>query len=331
MSRGRRSGPGRYLMIVAATAVLAPVGALGAVTAGLASLPATAAASATATADIPAHMLVLYQQSAHRCPGLPWPVLAGIGKVESDHNRPPGQVSNAGAQGPMQFLPATWPTYGTDGNGDQRADPFDPADAVPAAADYLCAHGAARDLGTAIASYLCGGLVDCQRRAQQPGGYAHTVLTWAHRYTDSSHTAAPGGGPAATVAVQVALAQVGTPYLWGGETPGVGFDCSGLVQFAYQTAGISLPRTAQTQYDAGPHLPSGVDPQPGDLVFFGASSDDVTHVGIALGQGRMVDAPRTGALVRVEPIRGFGRYLGATRPTAHAPALTSPPSVRGTP
>jgi cell wall-associated NlpC family hydrolase len=59
------------------------------------------------------------------------------------------------------------------------------------------------------------------------------------------------------VAVDWALAQAGTPYVWGGETPGAGFDCSGLVQAAYQAAGISLPRVAQDQFDAGPHLPAG--------------------------------------------------------------------------
>lgn len=322
MTRHRRGGLGRCLMLAAGVALLAPVAAIGAVTVGFAELPAGAAPSAVAAADIPTSLLQLYRQSALRCPGLPWPVLAGVGKVESDHDRPPRQISSVGAQGPMQFMPATWTAYGTDGNGDQQADPFDPADAVPAAADYLCAHNAAQDLGTAVASYFCGGLTDCQRRAQQSGGYAHRVLNWARRYTEQSLSGSTAG-PAATVAVQVALAQVGTPYLWGGETVGVGFDCSGLVQYAFGTAGISLPRTAQTQYDAGPHLPPGAVPQAGDLVFFGSSPDDVTHVGIALGQGRMVDAPRTGALVRVEPIRGFGRYLGATRPAAQPDATNA--------
>lgn len=239
-------------------------------------------------------------------------MLAAVGKIESDHNRPPRQLSHAGAQGPMQFLPGTWARYGRDGNADGTVDPFEPADAIPAAADYLCSHGAGRDTATAVAAYFCGGLRACQARAQQPGGYAARVLDWAGRYADPAQS----GGVAATVAVQVALAQRGTPYRWGGETPGVGFDCSGLVQHAYAGAGILLPRTAQTQYDAGPRLPAGTPPQPGDLVFFGSGPDKVTHVGIALGKGRMVDAPSTGARVRVEPVVGFGRYLGATRPTA---------------
>jgi len=118
--------------------------------------------------------------------------------------------------------------------------------------------------------------------------------------------------PAALVAVTFALARLGTPYRWGGTGPG-GFDCSGLVQAAYKAAGIVLPRVAQAQFDAGPRLPPGVTPIAGDLVFFGNSPAAVVHVGIALGDGTMVDAPHTGAVVRVEPIPA-ARYVGATRP-----------------
>jgi cell wall-associated NlpC family hydrolase len=312
--RPDRGRLGRTVAAGAAVLLAVPVVLLGAVTAGLAGLPADAQPSAFASADIPADLLGLYQQPAAGCPGLPWPVLAGIGKVESDHDRPPGQVSSAGARGPMQLLPATWNAYGGDGNADGRIDPFDPADAIPAAAAYLCALGAARDLTAAVATYRCGEQRECTDHSRGSGGYAAQVLRWATRYTDPAGPA----GPAATRAVQVALAQVGTPYLWGGETPGLGFDCSGLVQHAYSAAGLALPRTAQSQFDAGPRLPPDQAPQLGDLVFFGTGPSRVTHVGIALGDGRMVDAPHTGALVRVEPIAGFGRYLGGTRPTTGA-------------
>ena len=133
-------------------------------------------------------------------------------------------------------------------------------------------------------------------------------------------------GRAGAVAVAWALAQGGTPYVWGGETPGVGFDCSGLVQAAYRAAGVALPRVAQDQFNAGPHLPAGAALQPGDLVFFGASASAVSHVGIYAGardgQAVMVDAPHTGADVRVEAFPaapgapwGSDIYLGATRPS----------------
>jgi cell wall-associated NlpC family hydrolase len=116
--------------------------------------------------------------------------------------------------------------------------------------------------------------------------------------------------------VQAALAQVDTPYVWGGAEPG-GFDCSGLVQWSYARAGLLLPRTAQQQYDAGPRLPAGTPLEAGDLVFFGTGPHGVDHVGIALGDGRMVAAPHTGALVRVETFATSGGwFVGVTRPAA---------------
>ncbi len=128
--------------------------------------------------------------------------------------------------------------------------------------------------------------------------------------------AAPGAGTgpsaAAEEAVAWALARLGTPYRWGGTGPG-GFDCSGLVQAAYAAAGIALPRVAPAQYDADPHLAADEALEPGDLVFFGSSPSAIDHVGMALGDGTMVDAPHTGAVVRVEPIWSAG-YVGATRP-----------------
>ncbi|MGH3535483.1 MAG: C40 family peptidase, partial [Pseudonocardiaceae bacterium] len=99
----------------------------------------------------------------------------------------------------------------------------------------------------------------------------------------------------------------------------------GLAQAAYRAAGVTLPRTAQEQFDAGPQLPTGTPLQPGDLVFFGAGPTDVTHVGIYVGttggQAFMVDAPHTGADVRVEAFPtaigvswGTDVYVGATQP-----------------
>jgi cell wall-associated NlpC family hydrolase len=122
----------------------------------------------------------------------------------------------------------------------------------------------------------------------------------------------PAESQAAAEAVAWALAQLGTPYQWGGEGDG-GFDCSGLVQAAFAAAGVPLPRVAQDQYDAGPHLPAGATLLPGDLVFFGPSPDAIEHVGIVVAPGEMVDAPHTGAVVRVEPIWS-SNYVGATRP-----------------
>jgi cell wall-associated NlpC family hydrolase len=124
---------------------------------------------------------------------------------------------------------------------------------------------------------------------------------------------ATDSGPLATAAVSYALAQLGTPYLWGGEGPG-GFDCSGLVQAAYASAGIQLPRTAQAQYDAGPLLPAGQQLEAGDLVFYGADANHISHVGILISATEMVDAPHTGADIRTESWR-WRDFVAATRPS----------------
>ncbi|OLT23486.1 hypothetical protein BJF78_32270 [Pseudonocardia sp. CNS-139] len=86
-------------------------------------------------------------------------------------------------------------------------------------------------------------------------------------------------GRAAQIAVQFALAQVGLPYVWGGDGPAageVGFDCSGLTHAAYEAAGVSLPRTAHTQYHHGPLVRPGTPLMPGDLVFYGVRRASTT-------------------------------------------------------
>jgi hypothetical protein len=289
-------------------------GTVGILAVGLQAIAApTIAPTGTATDQIPADYLTLYQGAALRCP-MPWTILAAVGEVESDQGRDAG-VSSAGAVGPMQFEPATWARWGVDGDGDGKKDPRDPADAFPAAADYLCSLGVAKNPHGALVAYNCGNAgASCQTAS---AGYAATVLATAATYGTTT-----GTSPVAQQAVQVALNQVGTPYVWGGESA-AGFDCSGLVQFSYARAGVTLPRTAQQQYDATPHLPVATELQAGDLVFFGAGPGAVDHVGIALGDGRMVDAPHTGTDVRLDEIpvtvgAAYGglTYLGATRPAA---------------
>jgi murein DD-endopeptidase MepM/ murein hydrolase activator NlpD len=99
-------------------------------------------------------MLALYQQSARKCPGLPWTVLAGIGHVESDHGRMVVKPAD-GAAGPMQILPKIWSSYAIDGNHDGTSDITDPADAVPTVSRFLCANGAGHpaDLRRALIAY----------------------------------------------------------------------------------------------------------------------------------------------------------------------------------
>jgi len=281
-------------------------------------------ATSDATSKIPPAMLALYQEAAGTCPGLPWTVLAAIGTVESDSGQStlPGVQSGAnaaGAEGIMQFEPATFAAYDepVPAGGADPPTPYDPADAVYAAARLLCANGASGGTDLAAAVYA----------------YNHSAAYVAHVLALAQSLGGPGPAPAAgtpvtgagAVAVAWALAQIGTPYVWGGERPGVGFDCSGLVQAAYRVAGVALPRVAQDQYDETPKLAPGQPLAPGDLVFFGAGPGAIDHVGIFAGvvggADVMVNAPHTGANVRAEafpttvdgPFGGLV-FVGATRP-----------------
>lgn len=128
--------------------------------------------------------------------------------------------------------------------------------------------------------------------------------------------AAPGGPPApgggAQEAVQAAESQVGVPYQWGGESPGQGFDCSGLTQWSWAQAGVAIPRVAADQYDAIPHVPLS-DIEPGDLIFWDDGTNSIQHVAIYIGNGNVVTAPETGERIRIQPIWNNG-LVGAGRP-----------------
>jgi cell wall-associated NlpC family hydrolase len=136
------------------------------------------------------------------------------------------------------------------------------------------------------------------------------------------------GSGLGSVAATAALKWLGTPYSWGGDDAGgptrgiqqgantVGFDCSGLVTYAWGRAGVRLAHYATSQWASGPH-PSRSELRPGDLVFFARNPSNpstIHHVGIYIGDGRMIEAPFTGARVRIS--NAFRPdYAGATRPT----------------
>ncbi|MEU3931764.1 NlpC/P60 family protein [Streptomyces sp. NPDC029044] len=116
----------------------------------------------------------------------------------------------------------------------------------------------------------------------------------------SSSSTAPADSSYATKAdkaLAFARAQIGKPYVWGAVGPG-SYDCSGLTQAAWKAAGVTLPRTTYDQVNAGTTVPLS-QAQPGDLVFF---YDDVTHVGIYIGNGMMIHAPKPGTYVREESV-----------------------------
>lgn len=117
--------------------------------------------------------------------------------------------------------------------------------------------------------------------------------------------------PKGELAVRFAVEEVGTPYRWGGESPATGFDCSGLVRWAYGRVGIDLPHSSYALYSVGRRVPDSAL-EPGDLLFF----EGLGHVGLYLGKGRMVHAPQTGRDVEIVNLgsTGYGaRMIGARR------------------
>ncbi|WP_156755864.1 C40 family peptidase [Actinokineospora pegani] len=313
----------------AAVALVIPVvigqGVSGVVDALLGSSPTSTVACASFVADIPSEYCHLYVTAAADCPGLDWTVLAAIGKVETNHGRlqAPGVTdgeNSAGAGGPMQFLAPTFTsvitTHQLPPGGASPPSRYNPHNAIHAAAFLLCDEGVRRgDLRAAIFAY------------NHADWYVTKILNQAAEYTQAA-TTTPGTGdcnnleapnPAALVALNYACGQRGLPYVWGGNGPAqgdAGFDCSGLTTAAYAAAGLALPRTAHTQFHAGPHVPPGHPLQPGDLVFYGTPAR-IHHVGLYIGHNLMINAPTFGQPVQTAPYRYPGDdYAGATRPVA---------------
>ena len=298
-------------------------------------------ASATASNSIPADYLALFKSIGAQYK-VPWVILAGIGKVESDDGQTtlPGvhSGSNAfGAAGPMQIgiggaSTNTWggaPVHpasehvngvATDENHDGTASVYDPADAIAGAAKYLLEHGVLTDPAGAIFAY------------NHLESYVQQVLGYANMYAKGGYTVSPATSQNATAcvpgvslasssyasaAIAYARAQIGKPYLWGGTGPDA-FDCSGLTMMAYRAAGIDIPRTADQQWLWGPRV-SASQVEPGDLVFFVGADGTPTapgHVGLVIGHDLMIQAPFQGQDVGIASFSPSGT-VGFTRPWAH--------------
>ena len=147
------------------------------------------------------------------------------------------------------------------------------------------------------------------RQQQEQQGLQPPVASFGVSAPASSASAIAAPPSHYSGVVGVAMQFLGTPYVWGGASPG-GFDCSGLVMYAYAQVGVSLPHSSYAQYGAGVPVSSG-DLQPGDLVFF----DGLGHVGIYVGGGNFIHAPHTGDVVKISSLSGWyaSSYVGARR------------------
>ncbi|WP_307671802.1 C40 family peptidase [Streptomyces sp. V4I2] len=250
---------------------------------------------------------------------------------DTDNGKWDGTPSAERAVGPFQFLPSTWEGVGQDAGGDKTADPHNADDAALGAAIYLCGNPA-RDLTKR--AQLKAAIFQYNRSHE----YVANVLGWIDQYTAAAKDPDLKNvtGKVRTV-IEAALSQRGVPYSWGGGNAGgkstgiccspsgksgasiKGFDCSGLTQYAYAKAGIRLPRTAAAQAGAGQRIPARLGTsalKPGDLVFYATApgrDQTIYHVGIYLGGGQMVNAPRPGTVVRLDAVSAMSGFAGGAR------------------
>ncbi|RYV50042.1 NlpC/P60 family protein [Pengzhenrongella frigida] len=146
------------------------------------------------------------------------------------------------------------------------------------------------------------------------------ATTAAGSTTAGSTTAAAGTGSASGQGlVDAAMAYVGVPYVWGGENPATGLDCSGLVQRAMADLGVDVPRVARDQATLGTAVASLDAAKPGDLLIF----DGGSHIGIYLGDGRMIDAPKPGKSVAVRDVFETPTAIRRVLPEASAASAVS--------
>lgn len=323
MFAARSHGPGRaistiFIAVLAALTAMLPFAA-----------PASAAPSGVAV--ILGQWSEMIQQAAAES-GVPWQVVAATLIVESEGN--PKASSAAGAIGLMQLRREHWQAYA----GVYGSNPWDPWTNIRTGAAILAdTYATWGSWEIAVAAYIgavdaagvigSGIVADGQTGIQYVDAIRNQAASLGYFIPGSSQTGPQG----AEKALRVAMTTIGTAYVWGGESyEEGGFDCSGLVLWAYNQAGATLPRTAAEQFDATTRIdPLGV--KPGDLIFFvntyGVGTDDgariitteqrvVTHVGIYAGNGLMLHAPQEGDYVRLTTLNtmfwrthlaGYGR------------------------
>ncbi|MER6121780.1 NlpC/P60 family protein [Streptomyces sp. NPDC001795] len=261
-------------------------------------------------------------------------------------------TSRAGAQGPAQFMPETWATWGRDDDGNGQASPWDIGDAVMAQGRMMCSlikQAKGSSIGgdpraLALAGYNAGWDRVVAAKGIPPiaetQNYVEIILSTMSKFEGPGLLDVSGSGANAD-AVRRAATRLGTPYAWGGGGPGgpttgfcdgtngyqngkcvasntAGFDCSSLVMYAYWPS-LHLPRTAAEQYGTtSDHAVSRTQLRVGDLLFWShGGSAGIYHVAMYAGDGNVVQAPRTGRNVEVAPITSAmpdSDYYGATRP-----------------
>lgn len=302
--------------------------------------PDLAIAAGLDAKQVPAEYRTWVEKAGKTCQLIPAPVIAAQIEAESNWNpnaqsrTPSGEVI---AQGISQFIPSTWKNVGMDvasKNGDPTpdgvADPFTPGDAIMTQGKYVCALAEGVDkriksgqitgdhLTLTLAAYNAG--INAVARAggvpafPETQNYVRKIKRLMIRYSADGGNIAGFGGKVVAAAVK----WKGTPYSWGGGTVngpsegfgkgrGIkGFDCSSLVQYAvYQASNgrMELPRTSQEQVKQGKPV-NAKDVRPGDVIGFMLNGPgNFDHIGIYVGNGRIVHATKPGDVIKISDIR----------------------------
>lgn len=252
--------------------------------------------------------------------GVPWQVLIAIMGIESGGN--PQTLSPVGAVGLMQVMPQYWQDTATRWGEDL----WDPWVNIRTAAEILTQGYLQWGTWEQAAAAYFGAIDDQGNITTDIDAFGTSGLVYVDRFKNNLIVlgfveylvASDLLTPETRQMLEVAMTTLGTPYVWGGTSfEHGGFDCSGLVVWAYEQVGVTVPRTAAEQYLAT----AAIAPEevlPGDLVFFENTTEEpgIHHVGIYIGNGYMINAPNENEMIQIETISsgfwmdhlaGFGR------------------------
>ncbi len=234
------------------------------------------------------------------------------------------------ASGAYQYIDSTWAGYG--GYSQAWMAPPEVQDARMRA-DTIAAYNRYGNWDQTIAAHFGGaGYANSGNFSSVPGSPGYNNPT-GQAYLDSVYEFA-GGSPANSTAgptysggqmsdaINTAMTMLGTPYVWGGEDAS-GVDCSGLIYYAYNSAGIDMPRYRAIDYGRMGTAVSLDQAMPGDIVYTDNPNTDTDHVGIYLGDGKMIVAPTTGQLVKIDEVGNYTSIRRVADSSAYAGMSTN--------
>lgn len=284
---------------------------------------ASAANAVGISEEVPAEYRADVLRAGSLCPTITPALIAAQIHVESGWRK--DAVSHAGAQGLAQFMPSTWAQYGTDGDGDGKADIANPHDSIISQGTYMCAllgmvtsymesgrlHGDSVQLTLAAYNAGLGAVLNAGGIPEngETNTYVSNILSAMSRYQGTTLISSPTGEAKEALNWAIGIANDDSHhYVFGAAGP-IHFDCSGLTLTYAKMRGVDLPRTADQQARTGRYI-AEAEAQPGDLIFWSSNGGaHFYHTAIYLGDGQMVSADTEAQGINVEPIWGRNQYM----------------------